>query len=113
MLGSRTRPASFGRASTWSETPSSPIAGNTVQMYPEMSTTPSTRPSWATMSSWTPQRHTEADKSTTWYPAAGSQLSNEVEEPNQQGLTKPRNEGIRIGHVLGLTVMAVIMTSLC
>lgn len=24
----------------------------------------------------------------TWYPAAGNQLANEVDEPNQQGLTK-------------------------
>lgn len=31
----------------------------------------------------------------TWYPAAGNQLSNEVDEPNQQGLTKHDNSGSR------------------
>ncbi|KYB27115.1 hypothetical protein TcasGA2_TC033313 [Tribolium castaneum] len=77
MLGSRTRPASFGRASSWSDTPTG------------VSTTPSSRPDWATVTSWSPQ--SESGKTTTWYPAAGTELGNQVEEPNQQGLTKPRN----------------------
>lgn len=100
MLGSRTRPASFGRASSWSETSN----GNTVQM----STTPSSRPDWATVASWSPQN--QADKTTTWYPAAGTELGNQVEEPNQQGLTKPRNGagrnmGVWLGAVLAVWVL--------
>lgn len=33
--------------------------------------------------------------SETWYPANGNQLNNEVDEPNQLGLTKPRNGSVR------------------
>lgn len=49
LLGSRTRPASYGRSSSWSES-NQDIAGNTVQMYPEISSTPSTIPHFQT--SW-------------------------------------------------------------
>lgn len=35
-------------------------------------------------------------ESTMWYPAAGNQLSNEVEEPNQLGLKKPKNQAMPI-----------------
>ncbi|KAJ8933765.1 hypothetical protein NQ314_013799 [Rhamnusium bicolor] len=114
MLGSRTRPASYGRSNSWSEsTPQ--VAGNTVQMYPDLPSTPSTRPDWATVSTWdvkgaAPGGLSGTTKnvdnpytygpfsgsipeitSETWYPAAGSQMNNEVDEPNQLGLLKPRN----------------------
>ncbi|XP_044261372.1 uncharacterized protein LOC123009252 [Tribolium madens] len=94
MLGSRTRPASFGRASSWSDTPTG------------MSTTPSSRPDWATVASWSPQ--SESDKTTTWYPAAGTELGNQVEEPNQQGLTKPRNGAATKGLGVAVALLAAI-----
>lgn len=53
FLGSRTRPASYGRASSWSSESTPPVGANTVQMFPELpSTTPSARPEWATVKSW-------------------------------------------------------------
>lgn len=30
-----------------------------------------------------------------WYPAAGNQMNNEVDEPNQLGLRKSRNNAIK------------------
>ncbi|XP_018562449.1 uncharacterized protein LOC108904399 [Anoplophora glabripennis] len=117
ILGSRTRPASYGRASSWSSENTPSVGGNTVQMYPELPSTPSTRSDWATVRAWNvggqapgiqsgttrnfetsnsyPYESTSStsgvSESTTWYPAAGNQLSNEVEEPNQLGLQKPRH----------------------
>lgn len=52
ILGSRTRPASYGRASSWSSENTPPVGGNTVQMYPELPSTPSTRSDWATVRAW-------------------------------------------------------------
>ncbi|CAG9770277.1 unnamed protein product [Ceutorhynchus assimilis] len=47
--------------------------------------------------------------SETWYPAAGNQLTNEVDEPNQLGLKKPQNSGFRseISGILGLLVVII------
>nr|XP_023012306.1 uncharacterized protein LOC111502454 [Leptinotarsa decemlineata] len=132
MLGSRTRPASYGRSNSWTEGVSNQnTVGNTVQMYPERSSTRSTKPEWTTMSSWSNREEIsthpsviETTKNTarvysspwnptettseTWYPAAGNQLNNEVDEPNQLGLRKFRNSA----EVLeGLTVISVILLS--
>lgn len=124
ILGSRTRPASYGRASSWGDTQGpnlSPVTENIYPVYSEqMSSTPSPKPYWmATTSSWnvlkkevpdlgsaninrnpslhqTPKTdpasyHTTVE-TTHWYPAAGSHLSNDVEEPNQQGLTVQKGD---------------------
>ncbi|XP_030759686.1 uncharacterized protein LOC115885064 [Sitophilus oryzae] len=47
----------------------------------------------------------------TWYPAAGNQLTNEVDEPNQLGLTKPKNSGTttHINYLLPCIVSLVIL----
>ncbi|KAG5863567.1 hypothetical protein JTB14_002688 [Gonioctena quinquepunctata] len=108
MLGSRTRPASYGRSNSWSEgIANQNSAGNTVQMYPEVSSMRSTKSDWTTTSSTNPSV-TETSRNTarvyssppwnpretsseSWYPAAGNQLNNEVDEPNQLGLTKYKN----------------------
>lgn len=50
MLGSRSRPASYGRSSSWMESNQN-VAGNTVQMYPELSSTAPSKASWPT-SAW-------------------------------------------------------------
>ncbi|CAH1968696.1 unnamed protein product [Acanthoscelides obtectus] len=111
LLGSRSRPASYGRANSWDDNPST--LGNTQPLTTPSSTPtksdwaggstwagirdfvrttgavsvstprPSDRPSWVIPSSEGP--------STTWYPAAGIQSINEVDEPNQLGLQKPRH----------------------
>ncbi|KAJ8921122.1 hypothetical protein NQ315_013592, partial [Exocentrus adspersus] len=140
VLGSRTRPASYGRASSWpSEDSSSSVTGNTAQMYPDLPSTQSTRPDeWFTAKAWDvkgqvpagipsgttrnfennnpywsspsspPISHTE---STTWYPAAGNQLGNEVEEPNQLGLMKPRhNKGVVLT-TSGATFFVVVVVA--
>ncbi|KAH0998903.1 hypothetical protein HUJ04_000649 [Dendroctonus ponderosae] len=127
-LGTRTRPASYGRSNSWSSDPtsSSTVPTNTAPMFPAMSSTPTsfrdvfgTRPSWNVYSginnrldgkaissepwrptdhpSTTPQYHSPLWNSLntptthTWYPAAGNQMTNEVDEPNQLGLSKPEN----------------------
>lgn len=118
MLGSRTRPASYGRSSSWSSATSSSSRSvlNTVQMYPEVSSSvPTTRPDWATVTSWQPQAKIDknpaninTDTSTTWYPAAGDQLGNEVDEPNQQSWRKPQNGGTTLKTNLSICVFIVL-----
>lgn len=45
----------------------------------------------------------------TWYPAAGSHVGNEVDEPNQLGLSKPKSgEGRKLVH-LSLIIVAVLV----
>ncbi|CAH0548548.1 unnamed protein product [Brassicogethes aeneus] len=128
MLGKRTRPSSYGRSSSWSESSRVPLSGNTVQMYPEVPSTPTSRPDWATVSTWNvmgqkpdprdlPQndgtfRSTMVQTSSeTWYPAAGNQLNNEVDEPNQLGLKKPRNTSSSVKPVTlaGLVLLFYIL----
>ncbi|KAK9874275.1 hypothetical protein WA026_002628 [Henosepilachna vigintioctopunctata] len=123
ILGSRTRPASYGRASSWPETQSalpSRVPDNSFHFSEKMSTlSPTHTPYWATTSSWNkmkkdlpelgaaninkspnthqisrlqPANYQPTAEPTHWYPAAGSHLSNDVEEPNQQGLTSLRND---------------------
>ncbi|XP_065172216.1 uncharacterized protein [Atheta coriaria] len=107
ILGSRTRPASYGRSSSWSEGSGS-VGSNTVQPYSPSQTPPtpsSPRPEWTT-SSWNVHKPNVMETTAspeqptifathhgteTWYPAAGNQLSNEVDEPNQQGLKYNKN----------------------
>ncbi|KAK4878282.1 hypothetical protein RN001_010788 [Aquatica leii] len=102
-LGSRTRPASYGRASSWSDatpTQNTQAGVSTVEysLTPGLvssSNLPSTTSTWAVVNAGSEPRKesdsTNIHSSTTWYPAAGSQLSNEVDEPNQLGLVKPNN----------------------
>lgn len=82
MPSSRTRPSSYGRASSWM--PSQP--SETTQ-----------KPTWATMSTWHVYSQDTGEKpqaTETWYPAAGSYVGNSIDEPNQQGLSKlPNNNG--------------------
>lgn len=151
MLGSRTRPASYGRSSSWTDS-NQGVDGNTVQMYPEISSTRASKPSWPT-SSWeirgTPSssryqfetkhgivvrfnnliynlsflaidtpRNPESTyspywtkseaTSETWYPVLGNQLNNEVDEPNQLGLTKPRNSSFRISSTVSWVIFGII-----
>ncbi|KAJ8971677.1 hypothetical protein NQ317_011469 [Molorchus minor] len=136
MLGSRSRPSSWGRSSSWEST--AQVGVNTVQMHPEMPATQSSSPStprqdWAvTMSAWdvrgqpgiregvnignvgnvgnfghignsrpgsssypysrpTSSGEHISETTTAWYPAAGNQLADEVEEPNQLGLQNFKN----------------------
>nr|CAH7712292.1 unnamed protein product [Callosobruchus chinensis] len=111
VLGSRSRPASYGRANSWGDNPS-------TLGYTQPFTTPGTtpiKPDWAGGSTWagirefvkttgavsvsTPRSSNRPSwaisstegPSTTWYPAAGIQSINEVDEPNQLGLQKPRH----------------------
>lgn len=149
MLGSRTRPASYGRSS-WSDVTSS--STNTPRFNPSSSTpslqpnkimpeitSASPRPDWMT-SDWhnvdeeetirkddssillnqgNPQQNSidignfYSTSTETWYPAAGNQLANEVDEPNQQGLTKEEeydNNSNRI--VINLTLYILLISSL-
>lgn len=46
-LGSRTRPGSYGRASWGEANGNQALGSNTVQMYPDVSSTRSTRPEWS------------------------------------------------------------------
>lgn len=146
MLGSRTRPASYGRSS-WSDTSSST---NTPRFYststppaiqPKMPELPSAspKPDWMT-SDWhnveeennrkddasillnqgNPQQNSidignfYSTSTETWYPAAGNQLANEVDEPNQQGLTKQEeNASNSFSLNLGLTLISLLTFSLC
>ncbi|KAB0790865.1 hypothetical protein PPYR_14952 [Photinus pyralis] len=102
-LGSRTRPASYGRASSWSDAPptqntqvsvstgapqtSQSGQGVTTSTWTVLSTSPELRKEVQPLE-WERSR-TQTSSSTTWYPAAGHQLSNEVDEPNQLGLVNP------------------------
>ncbi|KAF5303325.1 hypothetical protein FQA39_LY10064 [Lamprigera yunnana] len=108
-LGSRTRPASYGRASSWSDTSSTQNTspGLSTTMSSQMPKQKSSHSHPSTISTWTvvnsvsetrkePNLLESTDvnthsSSTTWYPAAGNQLSNEVDEPNQLGLVKHEN----------------------
>ncbi|KAF7284715.1 hypothetical protein GWI33_021724 [Rhynchophorus ferrugineus] len=126
-LGTRTRPASYGRSNTWStESSSSATLSNTHPMFSDISSTQTNvfREKFATVAAWDvfeglnkpeilttrrpdiERRITTTSYNTppsplwnpsalptteTWYPAAGNQLTNEVDEPNQLGLTKPKN----------------------
>lgn len=53
----------------------------------------------------------------TWYPAAGSHVGNEVDEPNQLGLSKPPNNGAMPQKVvaveLSLTMVATVLVAYC
>ncbi|XP_072379119.1 uncharacterized protein [Diabrotica undecimpunctata] len=136
FLGSRTRPGSYGRAS-WSDS-NSALTGNTLQMFPESSSTRSsipTRPDWQSSSGWSarqstttpsisgstrdplrsfsPSWSTQESTSETWYPAAGNQINNEVDEPNQLGLQKPKNSaGVLQSVGLLLLVLAVALVTI-
>ncbi|XP_060534110.1 uncharacterized protein LOC132706660 [Cylas formicarius] len=127
-LGTRSRPASYGRSSSWSSSSEPTPSVNTVPMssaIPSTSTpftnkwgtveilgsnvrsstpsppttsrtTPSTttaRPSSSTIKFTTPFWY-PTSTAETWYPLPGFQLNNEVDEPNQMGLTKPKNSAI-------------------
>lgn len=59
-------------------------------------------------STYSPYWNKPETTSETWYPAAGNQLNNEVDEPNQLGLTKPRNGNVRNISVLFLVVFEII-----
>ncbi|XP_017774482.1 PREDICTED: uncharacterized protein LOC108561175 [Nicrophorus vespilloides] len=106
FLGSRTRPGSYGRSSSWSDVPSTISSSSNPETVFNVPRAPSSQrpPDWATMSTWSvinskqPSLETtkrfpfESSAGTeTWYPAAGNQLSNEVDEPNQQGLSYNKN----------------------
>ncbi|XP_057663747.1 uncharacterized protein LOC130898444 [Diorhabda carinulata] len=128
FLGSRTRPGIYGRAS-WSEG-SSALPANTVQMFPDVSSTKSTRPDWGSSLAWStrqgstspstisttrrnfsPSWSTQEVTSETWYPAAGNQISNEVDEPNQLGLQKPKNSVNKL-YPLALVLLIFISSSI-
>lgn len=116
MLGSRTRPASYGRASSW---PSNGQDYSTVGLGS----------SWKTTERWidknevpslgssnvqrSPNQQTYPDYMTStvtnWYPAAGNQISNEVDEPNQQGLSFNNNKDNINASSLVLTVNILII----
>lgn len=52
----------------------------------------------------------------TWYPAAGSHVGNEVDEPNQLGLAKPKNSAMPqkvIAVELSLTMVATVLVAYC
>ncbi|KAL3270946.1 hypothetical protein HHI36_021451 [Cryptolaemus montrouzieri] len=129
ILGSRERPASYGRASSWKENQgisSSPLPDR-FQTYSDRVSTnnPTTKPYWATTSSWNVMRkeipelgsaninkvqqthqihkvdgvnYQTTEETTHWYPAAGSHISNDVEEPNQQGLRVEKNDANLISY---------------
>ncbi|XP_066251873.1 uncharacterized protein [Euwallacea similis] len=161
-LGSRTRPASYGRSNSWpaDSGSSTTLPSYTSPMFPGILSTPSSqrerfgsRDTWNVgsgynnrleekdvsaspsyrptdyVSSTTPQ-HTESSlpslwnpsslpTTETWYPAAGNQLTNEVDEPNQLGWQKPRNGGSRrnmdmVGWLLEcLVLVKSVRTLLC
>lgn len=52
---------------------------------------------------------------TAWYPAAGASNLNEVDEPNQQGLAKPKNNaaGMPGKQMFSLTIVATVLTKFC
>lgn len=147
LLGSRTRPASYGRSSSWGDTPVNTQPGiNSVHSHIETASTQSSRPDWATISSWnvvnnqnpairndnpsdrsppnrapvnnpfektSPSRPIVVTSTETWYPAAGNQIDNEVDEPNQQGLRKPKNTSSKLGTSFVTLTVLVLMTFIC
>ncbi|KAF5294324.1 hypothetical protein FQR65_LT10777 [Abscondita terminalis] len=122
-LGSRTRPASYGRASSWTDATPTPVAGTVAYSQTPAQTSsprlPSTMSTWAVVNAGSEVKKESGDgnilsssssSSTTWYPAAGSQLSNEVDEPNQLGLVNLDNDASTSHiNVLLLIVIAVIV----
>ncbi|CAG9854992.1 unnamed protein product [Phyllotreta striolata] len=133
FLGARSRPGSYGRAS-WSDSSAGQALGsNTVQMYPEVSSTKSTRPEWSSSSSagWDGRLQSTSPSvigstrgsvrsfsssgmpvevtSETWYPAAGNPMSNEVDAPNKLGLQKPKNSGISLGSPGGVCYIIMLV----
>lgn len=129
-LGTRARPSSYGRSNTWkpeqiSSTPSMMSNGfetketgwnvNAELHRPDVSASPtsyrsspssSTTPKFESSSSsiWNPSTSTTE----TWYPAAGNQLTNEVDEPNQMGWQKPRNQANSSKKSFGLVVIVMM-----
>lgn len=126
----KSRSGSYGRSS-WSDSTTNtqldtntPSTTNTHQIYS------SSTPNWPTVTTWhvateanlnTPDLvpidniySTRADSQSqsatqTWFPAAGNQLANEVDEPNQQGLTKPENSAPKtLSNLLSLTLIAIL-----
>ncbi|KAI4454403.1 hypothetical protein MML48_9g00004700 [Holotrichia oblita] len=131
VLGARTRPSSYGRSSGWTDYSTQNTQPSFNNMFSETVTSP--KPEWGTISTWSVlnQQPSSLGTSTTndedpnksftfgqnpvtessikkWYPAAGSQVENEVDEPNQQGLIKPKNNA---GRAVTCTV-SIILTSL-
>ncbi|XP_050302691.1 uncharacterized protein LOC126740632 [Anthonomus grandis grandis] len=129
-LGTRSRPASYGRASSWFPDAllSTTLSSNTLPNFPSLSSTPgsirehtfSTAMSYDINAGYNnkveeksvsasppfrPTDHSSTDATSyiystlpepdTWYPAAGNQLNNDVDEPNQLGLRKPKNNSCR------------------
>lgn len=133
-LGSRTRPVSYGRASSWSDVPptyNTKVSVNTMSSQTSQSNPSVTTSTW-TVQSTTPEvrkeiipidleRPNTQSSSTTWYPAAGSQLNNEVDEPNQLGLVNPHegnnNSNICIANVslilVSLSLIIFIKSNKC
>lgn len=55
MLGSRTRPASYGRSNSWSDsipTVQNTPGPNSVQILSEIPSTPPSKSDWATVTAW-------------------------------------------------------------
>lgn len=57
----------------------------------------------------TSRSSTEMSSTETWYPAAGNQINNEVDEPNQLGWKKSRNNGVKSGAFGGLVLLMVAL----
>ncbi|KAK9751694.1 hypothetical protein QE152_g4778 [Popillia japonica] len=118
MLGGRTRPSSYGRSSGWSDYSTQNTQPSFSTKFSETVTSP--KPELGTISTWSVLNQQPSSLGTStindddpnksftfgqnpvtdssikkWYPAAGSQVENEVDEPNQQGLIKPKNNAGR------------------
>ncbi|XP_071056986.1 uncharacterized protein [Onthophagus taurus] len=129
-LGSRSRPSSYGRSSSWSdfsETPNFPTTNfeQSTTYSPDFSSNgwvvsnyPSKTDDFDGFSTQQDSRtfsegaFTDSDPNSvqTWYPAAGDQIENEVEEPNQQGLVKRHNGGGLKMPVIWVMVITAILT---
>lgn len=105
ILGARTRPASYGRASSWSDFQSDTTRHTSPSLPPTTSTTNNHEGSASTF-------NTQQDN-TAWYPAAGTSNVNEVDEPNQQGLAKPKNSATTPKHYLSMTIIAMVFITFC
>lgn len=73
----------------------------------------------------TQQQQQEQHDNTAWYPVVGASNINEVDEPNQQGLAKPKNNAATTittttttttatnKQIFSLTIVATILMKFC
>ncbi|GJQ81344.1 hypothetical protein Trydic_g20556 [Trypoxylus dichotomus] len=137
VLGARTRPSSYGRSSGWTDYSTQNTQPGFNTMFSDTVTSP--KPEWGTIPTWSVLNQEPGSLSTstindevsnkgfpygrspeseisstqTWFLAAGDQLENEVDEPNQQGLIKPKNNAAYVIISPLYVVISILVLKLC